>query len=65
MRYEVVLTNFHGVPLPLQTGDLIKIMPLRTRDGLRLPQMSLRPGSNCIIEHRRLQPAQQRIIGRP
>ncbi|HJX12683.1 MAG TPA: GH3 auxin-responsive promoter family protein [Dehalococcoidales bacterium] len=51
-RYEVVTTNFHGMPfLRYRLGDLVRIVAMEDREaGIRLPQMSFESRADDIID---------------
>ena len=51
-RYEVVLTNFYGMPfLRYRLGDLIKIISLRDEEaGIDLPQITFEARADDIID---------------
>lgn len=54
--YEVVLTNFYGMPLlRYRLGDLIKIISLRDEEaGINLPQIAFQAKISAIIDIARL-----------
>jgi hypothetical protein len=51
-RYEVVITNFHGMPLlRYRIGDLVKIVALKDEEaGIELPQMVFDSRADDIID---------------
>ncbi len=64
MRYEVVLTNFHGGAfVRYRPGDLIKIIALEEKEtGVRLPQMVFEARVDCVIDIGGFSRLNERII---